>query len=84
MDDDDARAAAAKADMRIQVVLREINQGALEGFSSEISEYAARLIIQALDDFDYQSLQRAWGDGFRQGIAFERVARGQQPPDPSP
>ena len=38
MDDDDARAATAKANMRIQVVLREINQGALEGFSSEISE----------------------------------------------
>ena len=77
MDDPEIDAAARHADMRIQVVLREINQGALEGFGyqSEISEYAARLIIAALDAFDYDALQRAWGDGFRAGQAFERVRR---------
>ena len=76
MDDTEAFAAARHADMRIQVVLRELNQGALAGLGSEVSEYAARLIVAALDDFDYQSLQRAWGDGFRQGQAFERFRHG--------
>jgi hypothetical protein len=73
MDETQAFAAARHADMRIQVVLRELNQGALAGLGSEISEYAARLIIQALDSFDYQSLHTAWGDGFRAGMTFERV-----------
>lgn len=74
---DEVDAAARHADMRVQVVLREINQGALEGFGyqSQISEYAARLVIAALDDFDYRSLQTAWGDGFRAGVAFEQVRR---------
>lgn len=66
-------AAARHADMRVQVVMREINQGALAGFSSEVTEYAARLVIQALDTFDYQSVQAAWGDGFRAGAAYQRA-----------
>lgn len=61
--------------MKCRVSTREINQGALAGMGSEISEYAARLVIAALDQFDYQTVQTAWGDGFRAGAAFERVRR---------
>lgn len=75
MDNTEAFAAARHADMRIQVALREVNQGALAGMNSQITEYAARLVIAALDTFDYQSLQTAWGDGFRAGQAFERTRR---------
>jgi len=76
MDDATAFAAARHADLRIQVVLRELNQGALAGMDSQVSEQAARLIITALDDFDYQSLQTAWGDGFRAGAAFQKARGG--------
>jgi hypothetical protein len=72
MDDSEAFGAARHADMRIQVVLRELNQGALAGMGIQVTEYAARLIITALDDFDYQSLQTAWGDGFRQGAGWQK------------
>ena len=72
MDDAGVFASARHADMRIQVVMREISQGALAGMDSAITEHAARLIIAALDTFDYQSLQTAWGDGFRQGAAFQK------------
>lgn len=72
MDDVTAFHAARHADMRVQVVLRELNQGALAGMSSEVSAQAALLVIQALDSFDYQSLQTAWGDGFRQGADFQK------------
>ena len=73
MDEEDSEvfAATRHADMRIQVVMRELNQGALAGCGSAVSEYAARLVIAALDSFDYQSLNTAWGDGFRQGIAWQ-------------
>lgn len=77
-------AAARHADMRVQIVMREINQGALAGFSSEISEYAAGLVIQALDTFDYQSVQTAWGDGFRAGIAFQKARDCHTPELPWP
>jgi hypothetical protein len=40
------------ADLRIQVVRREINQGALAGLGSEISDYAAALVVAALDGVD--------------------------------
>lgn len=75
MDENEIDVEARHADMRIQVVLREINQGALAGlgYQSQIGEYAARLIISALDDFDYQALQTAWGDGFRTGVAYEKA-----------
>jgi hypothetical protein len=74
MDTDDATALAASryGDMRVQVVLREINQGALAGMGSQISEYAAQLVVAALDSFDYEALNRAWGDGFRQGMDWQR------------
>ena len=39
-------------DMRRQIVLREINQGALAGMPSEISESAASLVLAALDRYD--------------------------------
>lgn len=77
MDEDEALAAAAQADMRIEVVKREINQGALAGFDSEITDYAARLVIAALDSFDAQQQQRSYAVGFRQGVAFERFRRDQ-------
>lgn len=75
MDENEIDVEARHADMRIQIVTREINQGALAGlgYQSQIGEYAARLIISALDDFDYQALNRAWGDGFRAGMAFRQV-----------
>jgi hypothetical protein len=47
-----AATLVAEADMRIQVVKREINQGALAGLGSEISDYAAALVVAALDSFD--------------------------------
>lgn len=43
---------AKPADMRRQIVLREINQGALAGMQSEISEQAADLVLAALDRYD--------------------------------
>ena len=39
-------------DMRRQIILREINQGALAGMQSEISEQAADLVLAALDRYD--------------------------------
>jgi len=39
-------------DMRRQIVLRELNQGALAGFQSEVSEHAADLVLAALDRYD--------------------------------
>lgn len=39
-------------DMRREIVLREINQGALAGMQSEISEQAADLVLTALDRYD--------------------------------
>lgn len=59
--------AAARADMRIEVVKREINQGALAGFDSTISDYAARLIIAALDSFDEEALKEEFRRGFEAG-----------------
>ena len=64
-----------RADMRIEVVKRAINQGALAGMASEISDYAAWLVIDALDSFDADADQRSYAQGFRQGIAFEHARR---------
>lgn len=50
--DQAARALIAEADMRIEVVKRELNQGALAGNGSAITEYAAALVVAALDSFD--------------------------------
>jgi hypothetical protein len=62
--------------MRIEVVKRAINQGALAGMGSEVSDYAAWLVVDALDNFDADAEQRAYAQGFRQGIAFERFRSG--------
>jgi hypothetical protein len=69
--------AARRADLRIEVVKRTIDQGALAGMGVEISDYAAWLVIDALDSFDADAEQRAYAQGFRQGVAFERVRRGR-------
>lgn len=47
-----ARGIALNADMRREIVLREINQGALAGMSSEITGQAADLVLKALNDYD--------------------------------
>lgn len=39
-------------EMRREVVLREINQGALAGFDSRITDYAADLVLAALNRYD--------------------------------
>jgi hypothetical protein len=44
-------------DMRREIVLREINQGALAGMQTEISEQAATAVLVALDRYD------AWAAG---------------------
>jgi len=56
------------ADMRIQVVKHELNQGALAGFSSTVTDYAALLVIAALDSFDQTALDQANRDGYREGF----------------
>jgi hypothetical protein len=65
--------AARRADMRIEVVKRAINQGALAGMGSEISDYAAWLVIDALDTFDADAEQRAHAQGLRQGVILEQL-----------
>lgn len=47
-----AQQLVREGDMRIEVVKREINQGALAGYDSQITDYAAALVIVALDSFD--------------------------------
>jgi hypothetical protein len=39
-------------DVRREVVLRELNQGALAGFQSEVTERAADLVLAALNRYD--------------------------------
>jgi hypothetical protein len=39
-------------DLRREIVKREINQGALSGMSREVTEYAADLVLAALNRFD--------------------------------
>ena len=39
-------------DMRREVVLRELNQGALAGMHSEVTEQAADLVLAALNRYD--------------------------------
>ncbi|MET9521552.1 hypothetical protein [Streptomyces coeruleorubidus] len=43
---------AEEDDMRREVVLRELNQGALAGFQSEVTEQAADLVLAALNRYD--------------------------------
>jgi hypothetical protein len=70
--------AAERGDMRIEVAKRAINQGALAGMGSEISDYAAWLVIDALDSFDADADQRAYAQGFRQGLAFREFREAQR------
>lgn len=39
-------------DMRREVVLRELNQGALAGLDTRVSEHAADLVLAALNRYD--------------------------------
>ena len=52
-------------DMRRQIVLRELNQGALAGMQSEISEHAADLVLAALDRYDNWAAKGAVGPAAR-------------------
>lgn len=56
------------ADMRREIVLRELNQGALAGMQSEISERGADLVIAALDRYD------TWAAG-RLQTRLDRIAQ---------
>lgn len=49
-------------DMRREIVLREINQGALAGMSSEITGQAADLVLAALNAYDTWKAQQGGGD----------------------
>jgi hypothetical protein len=69
--------AARRADMRIEVAKRAINQGALAGMQSEISDYAAWLVIDALDSFDADADDRAYRQGFLQGVEFGKFRYGR-------
>ncbi len=63
----------ARADMRIEVVKREINQGACAGLGHQITDYAARLVIAALDSYDTDALRAEYRQGFEAGMCNARV-----------
>ncbi len=72
------------ADMRIEVVKQELNQGAFAGFSSSITDHAARLVIAALDSLDEAALAAEFRRGFEFGEMNQRLLcgchnRGGQP-----
>lgn len=46
-------------DMRRQIILRELGQGALAGMRSQISEQAADLVLAALDRYDSWATAKA-------------------------
>ena len=52
-------------DMRRQIVLRELNQGALAGMRSQISDHAADLVLAALDRYDQWAASGAVGPSAR-------------------
>ncbi len=58
----------ARADMRIEIVKRELNQGALAGFSSEVTDHAAHLVIAALDSYDRHCREEDLAEEFRRGF----------------
>lgn len=60
--------ATGHADMRIEVVKRELNQGALAGFDSAVTDYAARLVIAALDSYEASALQLTYERGVAEGL----------------
>jgi len=61
--------------MRIEIVKRELNQGALAGFGSAVTDYAARLVIAALDSFDEYCAEEDRKAEFRRG--FQLGARNE-------
>lgn len=50
-------------DMRREVVMRELNQGALAGMGIEITEHAADLVLAALNRYDAWKASRVRDDG---------------------
>jgi hypothetical protein len=58
----------ARGDMRIEIVKHELNQGALAGCGSTVTDYAARLVIAALDSFDSYCREEALKAEFRRGF----------------
>lgn len=68
---------AARADMRVEVVKREINQGALAGMGSAITDYAALLIVNALDSFDEEAAKAEYRSGFEAGMRNAHTLLGQ-------
>jgi hypothetical protein len=72
------------ADMRVEIVKRELNQGALAGMNRSITDYAALLVIAALDSYDAHAYRTAYHRGFRDGFkasgrlwrASRKAARG--------
>lgn len=63
----------ARADMRIEVVKREINQGALAGLGRQITDYAAKLVIAALDSYDEEAYRAEYREGFEAGMRNARL-----------
>ena len=55
------------AEMRIEIVKRELSQGALAGFDSSVTDYAAQLVITALDSYDEAALAAEFRRGFALG-----------------
>lgn len=64
------------ADMRIEVVKREVNQGALAGMDRRITTYAAQLVVAALDSFDEEARKAEFRRGFELGVLNERLRLG--------
>jgi len=62
-----SESAAARGDMRIEIVKRELNQGALAGLQSTVTGYAAGLVVAALDSFDEESMAAEFRRGFEAG-----------------
>ena len=60
-------------DMRIEVVKRELNQGALAGFESSVTDYAAKLVVSALDTYDEHAIAEAFRRGFELGEQNQRL-----------
>lgn len=64
-------------DMRRQIVLRELGQGALAGMRSEISEQAADLVLAALDRYDGWATAQAAGPSNRLARIAEAHSKSQ-------
>lgn len=69
------------ADMRIEIVRRELAQGALAGFGAGLTAYAARLVIAALDSFDEHMIADSYRQGFDAGEINQRLLCERDHPD---